>query len=112
MKNGDSVSIPIENGRRMVVTMSDARARKNAEDRARGIARLEKRFRNGKITKQSVNNRGYNKFLSLDGDVSVKIDYSKIEEDRKLDGLKGYITNIDRKELSDGKIVENSHICP
>ena len=107
MKNGDSVSIPIENGRRMVVTMSDARARKNAEDRTRGIARLEKRFRNGKITKQNVNNRGYNKFLSLDGDVNVKIDYLKIEEDKKLDGLKGYITNIGQEQLTDGKIVEN-----
>jgi len=107
MQNGDSVSIPIERGRRMVVTMSDARARKNAKDRERGITRLEKRFRNGKITKQNVNNRGYNKFLSLCGDVSVKIDYSKIEEDKKLDGLKGYITNIDQKQLPDSKIVEN-----
>ena len=107
MKNGESVSIPIENGMRMVVTMSDARARKNAEDRARGIARLEKRFRNGKVTKQSVNNRGYNKFLSLAGDMSVRIDYTKIEEDKKLDGLKGYITNIGQNQLSDSKIVEN-----
>ena len=68
----------------MVVTMSDDRARKNASDRAKGIARLEKRFRGGKITKQNVNNRGYNKFLTMDGEVSVKIDYAKIEEDHQL----------------------------
>lgn len=107
MKSGQSVSIPIEKGRRMVVTMSDDRARKNASDRARGITRLEKRFRGGKLTKQNVNNRGYNKFLSMDGDVNVRIDYAKIEEDQRLDGLKGYITNIGEGELPDAKIVEN-----
>ena len=72
-----------------------------------GITRLEKRFRGGKLTKQNVNNRGYNKFLSMDGDVNVRIDYAKIEEDQKLDGLKGYITNIGEGELLDAKIVEN-----
>lgn len=107
LKSGQSVSVPIEKGRRMVVTMSDDRARKNASDRAKGIARLERRFRGGKITKQNVNNRGYNKFLSMDGEVSVKIDYAKIEEDQRLDGLKGYITNIGLGELPDGKIVES-----
>ena len=34
----------------MVVTMSDARARKNAADRERGLKRLEKRFRTGLLS--------------------------------------------------------------
>jgi transposase len=31
--------------------------------------------------------------LEVSDNVEVKIDYSKIEEDAKWDGLKGYITN-------------------
>ncbi len=51
----------------MVVTMSDARARKNAMDRERGLKRLEKSFRTGRITKDKLNNRGYNRFLTMTG---------------------------------------------
>jgi hypothetical protein len=40
--------------------MSDKRAKKDARDREKGVKRLEKRFASGKITKESVNNRGYN----------------------------------------------------
>jgi len=106
LRSGDSVCLPIERNRRMIVTMSDARARKNASDRERGIKRLEKKFKTGHVTKEHVNNRGYNKFLTLEGDMTVKIDQSKIKEDSKLDGLKGYITNIDEAQLSHDWIVE------
>jgi len=47
----------------------------------------------GLITKDKINKRGYNKFLKIDDNVTVEIDYSKTEEDAKWDGLKGYITN-------------------
>mgnify|MGYP002857466819 CR=1 FL=1 len=107
LKNGESVSLPVGSGQRMVVTMSDARATKDDSDRRRGIMRLEKRFRSGTLTKDSVNNRGYNKFLTMKGDVTIKIDYSRIEEDRKLDGLKGYITNLDEQSTSNNVIVDN-----
>jgi len=106
LRNGESVCLPIERNRRMIVTMSDARARKNASDRERGIRRLEKRFRTGRVTKESVNNRGYNKFLTLEGDMTVRIDPSKIEADSKLDGLKGYVTNIDAEHVTHEWIVE------
>ena len=79
--------------RRYVVSMSDDRAKKDARDREKGIERLEKRFASGKITKESVNNRGYNRFLTLQGETVVTIDKSKIAEDARLDGLKAYVTN-------------------
>jgi transposase len=52
----------------------------------------------------SINNRGYNKFLKLDGQILVKIDTQKIEKDKLWDGLKGYITN---SKLSKNVIIEN-----
>lgn len=38
-----------------------------AEDLERGLKRLEKRFRTGRITKDKLNNRGYNRFLTMTG---------------------------------------------
>jgi len=40
-----------------------------------------------------VNRQGYNKFLDIGKDITVSINYDRIEEDARWDGLKGYITN-------------------
>ena len=79
-------------------------AKKDAKDREKGIQRLEKRFAKGKITKASVNNRGYNRLLTLEGETTVTIDRNKIAEDARLDGLKGYVTN---SKIKDKEVVEN-----
>ena len=47
----------------------------------------------GKLSKNHINNRGYNKYLKLTGDITVSIDYEKFENDCVWDGLKGYVTN-------------------
>lgn len=78
---------------RLIVSYSQQRATKDAHNRQKGLKRLEKQVTSGRLTKASINNRGYNKYLKLDGEVSVEIDYQKFEEDAKWDGLKGYITN-------------------
>ncbi|MBU0978592.1 transposase [Patescibacteria group bacterium] len=57
-----------------------------------------------KLTKSSINNRGYNKFLILKGKIEVGINEKKIEADKQWDGLKGYITNT---KLSAKKIIDN-----
>lgn len=82
-----------EAGRRLVVSYSEARARKNARSREKGVARLQKAYARGTLTKDKVNKRGYNKFLDISKDIAVSINYGKIEEDARWDGLKGYITN-------------------
>ena len=103
LKDGQAESVTIK-GKRHVISMSDSRAKKDAKDREKGIRRLEKRFASGKITKASVNNRGYNKFLTLDGETKITIDRSKIAADSLLDGLKGYVTN---SKISDGEVIES-----
>lgn len=84
-----------QNGERLIVCYSEKRAKKDAYNRDRGIARLRKAYRSGHITKQQVNKRGYNKFLEISRDIDVTISDEKIAEDSKWDGLKGYITNTD-----------------
>lgn len=103
LSHGQSTRIELTKTRRMVVTMSDVRARKNAADRERGLKRLEKRYKSDKLTKAKLNNRGYNRFLSMSGDATIKIDYDKVAKDERLDGYKGYTTN---STLSDEQVIE------
>jgi transposase len=102
--DGDILSISKDNNRRLLVSYSAKRAKKDAYNRERGLKRLEKKVKTGKLTKSSINNRGYNKFLKLDGEINIGIDYSKIEQDKQWDGLKGYITNT---KLSDQEVLNN-----
>lgn len=83
------------NGQRLLVGYTEKRARKDAYNREKGIRRLEKAYYNGTLTKDNINKRGYNKFLKMEGDVKVSINYDKFEADAKWDGLKGYLTNTD-----------------
>lgn len=102
MKDDDSFVITKKDKTRLVVTYSDKRAKKDQHNRERGLQKLRQQIKTGKLTKEHINNRGYNKFLTLTGEVSVEIDRKKIEYDMQWDGLKGYITNT---RLSAKKIV-------
>lgn len=93
LQNGQYVEFDSSPGHRLIVSYSDKRARKDAHNRKRGLARLHKRVGSGKMTKEQLNNRGYNKFLKLTGEVSIEIDEAKIEQAARWDGLKGYLTN-------------------
>ena len=102
--DGECIDIPHEKNRRLIVAYSDKRARKDAHNRQRGLAKLRKRVHSGRLTKEYLNNRGYNKFLKLTGEVAVEIDESKVEQAARWDGLKGYLTNTD---LPPKEIIEN-----
>jgi transposase len=88
----------------LFVSYSSSRATKDKSNRERGLKRLEKNLKAGKLTKSNINNRGYNKYLKMEGDVLLTIDYTKFEEDAKWDGLKGYITNT---KLSGQQIIDS-----
>ena len=93
LSNGQSVVIEQSNGHRLVVSYSDKRARKDQHNRENGLCRLKKRVGSGRLVKEHLNNRGYNKFLKLTGEVTVEIDEEKVEQSVRWDGLKGYLTN-------------------
>lgn len=102
--DGDTISIALPDDKRLIINYSDKRAAKDAYNRQRGLKRLEKRIKSGKLTKSNINNRGYNKYLKLDGEISIEIDYNKFNQDQQWDGLKGYITNT---KLNDKEVIEN-----
>jgi len=104
IKDGEGFAIKKPDGTRLAITYSTKRHKKDASNRERGLRKLRKRVRSGRLTKESINNRGYNKFLVLKGRVNVEIDESKVKEDEYWDGLKGYITNT---RLSPRQVAEN-----
>ncbi len=93
-----------QDGIRLLVTYSEKRAQKDKHNREKGLAKLEKKIKSGKLTKSNINNRGYNKYLKMDGEISLTIDREKFNSDGKWDGLKGYLTNT---ELSNKEIMES-----
>jgi len=104
LKNGESQIISKENGLKIIISYSEKRARKDKNNRERGLKRLQKQLKSGKLTKSHINNRGYNKYLKMEGDIDIKVDMEKFNQDAAWDGLKGYITNTD---LTKDQIIEN-----
>jgi transposase len=93
LQDNQCEAIELAQNERLVVGYKKARAVRDAKNRKRGLEKLERAIQSGKLGKKHINNRGYNKYLQIEGDVNIKIDYNKFKEDAKWDGLKGYTTN-------------------
>ena len=102
--NGGIKSFKKNKTTRLIINYSDTRARKDAYNRNRGLMRLEKQIKRGRLTKSNINNRGYNKYLKLEGEINITVDYEKYNADGHWDGLKGYVTNTHLKDID---VIEN-----
>ena len=113
-------NITLENGRKLVVTHSLKRAKKDYNDRVKGIEKLRKKLQGSKSVKTHLSNQGYNKYLILKDsnlksntenkannsscDISISLDETKIKEDAQWDGLKGLVVN-ESSTLSNDEIL-------
>ena len=104
MKDGDVFVLDKTKTVKLVVSKTEKRAAKDAHNREKGLARLEKKVAKGRLTKSSINNRGYNKYLKMEGDVTISIDMDKFHADAAWDGIKAYLTNTD---LSKEEVITN-----
>lgn len=104
LQDGKSEIITKTDHTRLIVQFATARAIKDEHNRKKGLNRLERQIKTGKLTKTQINNKGYNKYLKMKGDISIEIDYEKYNDDKKWDGLKGYITN---SQMSRQQVIEN-----
>ena len=96
--------IKTPNNDNLIVSYTPKRAKKDEYNRTKGLKRLEKKVKSGKLTKDQINSRGYNKYLHLKNEINVEIDYEKFYQDSYWDGLKGYITNTN---LSNDAVISN-----
>jgi len=92
----------LDNGRKLIVTHSAARAKKDKADRLKGIEKLRKKLQGNQSVKNHLSNQGYKKYLQLEEtqtgknnkcDLTITINEEKIEEDAVWDGLKGLVVN-------------------
>ena len=91
------------NGRKLVVSYSRERARKDARDREKAIEKLRKKLDKNKNPKEYLSNYGYKKYLKVTGKSTFSLDEEKIELDSKWDGLHGVVTN--SKNLSNTDVI-------
>ena len=91
-------------GKKLVVTYSKKRAKKDKFEREKGIAKVKERLQKSSSVKSQLSNAGYKKYIELENsndnkesktscDISLVLNQEKIDEDALWDGLKGIITN-------------------
>lgn len=88
-------------GKKLLISYSKKRAKKDKFEREKAIAKLKKRLESSKSVKSQLSNNGYKKYLQLESsdtskkscDLSIVLNEEKIKEDESWDGLKGIITN-------------------
>ena len=103
-------------GKKLLVSYSQKRARKDKFEREKGIQKLRDKLSKNKSVKSQLSNQGYKKYLQLEQttqdnntstkkscDISIVLNEDKIKEDAIWDGLKGIVTN--NTELSNEELI-------
>ena len=103
-EDGHVTELKGSKGDRLILSYSLSRAKKDKHNREKGLKRLEKKIKSNKLSKKDINNKGYNKYLKMSGEIKIEIDYEKFEEDAKWDGIKGYVTNT---TLAASSVIDN-----
>jgi hypothetical protein len=80
-------------GRRLIVSHSTKRARKDARDREQILKKLQSKIGQKGSTKKLVTNRGYLSIIKEEGNSRVQIDEDKVAASARWDGLHGILTN-------------------
>ena len=82
-------------GRRLIVTWSARRARKDAHDRAKAIDKAMKKLKRSDNPRALLSNHGARRFVAIEGEAKLVIDSDKVAADARWDGLQGVITSED-----------------
>ena len=106
LEDNQSRIINIDEQTKLIVSYKKSRAVNDEKNRKRGLERLKEKLKSDKLTKAHINNKGYNKYLLIEGEATIKINEDKYNEDAKWDGLKGYLTNT---SLSKDNVIEKYH---
>jgi transposase len=102
----DVMDIKYGSKQRLIVSYSEDRARKDKRDRDKNLEQIKKRLtKKQKVTKSKVGKIGKSKYLEIVGNARIAISYTAVEEDARWDGLKGYMTNITKKEMKADMII-------
>ena len=81
--------------KKLVVSYSAKRARKDGRDRKKAVEKLKDKLEKSKSVKSNISNNSYRKYLKIEGKSSLSLDEEKIEAESAWDGLHGVLTNSD-----------------
>lgn len=95
--------IPLQAKRKLIVSYSEKRARKDQHDRQQNLEKLMKKLKKSKNPESLISHYGYKKYLTIQGQSEVVLHEAKLQEEEKWDGLHGVITNA--KEMNVGEII-------
>lgn len=111
-------NITLDNGRKLIVTHSIKRAKKDKADREKGIIKLRDKLKSSISVKSQLSNQGFKKYLQLEDtsndtkscDLSITLNEKKIIEDAQWDGLKGLIVNANSKLTNNDILTQYSNL--
>lgn len=81
------------NGRRIIVSYSESRAKKDRKDREKLLARIQKKLGSKVSERDLITHKGYLKYFKEVSKGEMELNLEKIIEDTRWDGLHGVITN-------------------
>ena len=111
-------NITLDKGRKLIVTHSLKRARKDKTDREKGIIKLREKLQKNRSVKTHLSTQGFKKYLQLEEtkdeatscDFTITLNEEKIVQDALWDGLKGLIVNKDSKLTNDEILTQYSNL--
>lgn len=104
---GYSVASFKYNKKRLIVSYSEKRAKKDSHDRETAILAIQKKMSKTKNPKEYMSSYGYKKYIKLGSKSSVEIDEEKVKADSRWDGLLGVVTN--DKDISPQEVLGFYH---
>lgn len=111
-------NITLDDGRKLIVTHSLKRARKDKSDREKGIIKLREKLQKNRSVKTHLSTQGFKKYLQLEEakgketscDFTITLNEQKIAQDALWDGLKGLVVNKDSKLTNDEIIAQYANL--
>ena len=95
--------------RRLIISHSTRRAEKDRRDRDKAISDLKRKLAQSKNPKALISNYGYKKYITVEGEINIRINEDKLERESLWDGLHGVFTNIKRLDMDAEAILSQYH---
>lgn len=98
-------NIEINASKRIILSYQKKRAEKDRHDREKSILKLQQKLAKSSNPKNVISNYGYQKYLLIDGEATLRINEEKLNNEMNWDGLSGVYTN--QTKLSDTEILSH-----
>lgn len=98
-------SIEINASKRIILSYQKKHAEKDRHDREKSILKLQQKLAKSSNPKNVISNYGYQKYLLIDGEATLRINEEKLNNEMNWDGLSGVYTN--QTKLNDTEILSH-----